>query len=75
VEDIAEHSETGEKLVIYRSLYGKSKLYVRAYDMFVDNVDKEKYPDADQEFRFEIQHIRSVNKEKKLMKDVIICDK
>ena len=57
VEDIATHSETGEKLVIYRSLYGDTSLWVRPYDMFVEKVDK---PNIEQEYRFELQDIKSV---------------
>ena len=42
------------KLVIYESLYTDHKIWVRPYDMFSSKVDKKKYPNALQEYRFEL---------------------
>lgn len=53
VENVAIHSETKEKLVVYRALYDKKQLYVRPLEMFLSKVDNEKYPDVKQKWRFE----------------------
>ena len=51
IKEIAQHTETDEKLVIYQNAVS-GIVYARPYDMFMSVVDSEKYPQIKSLYRF-----------------------
>ena len=49
----SNNDEVLRKMVVYKALYDDGKIWVRDYEMFASKVDREKYPDVEQEYRFE----------------------
>ena len=48
------HTETLETMVLYKALYGTCETFVRPIKMFLSEVDREKYPHANQVYRLEL---------------------
>ena len=51
---VAQEVETGQLQVIYQALYSPFGIWSRSLDVFMSQVDHEKYPDCKQEYRFEL---------------------
>lgn len=52
VIDVAEHTETGEFLVVYYPLYGDRRIFARPLKMFIEEVPEEKENPTGQQYRF-----------------------
>ncbi|WP_066896697.1 DUF1653 domain-containing protein [Clostridium nigeriense] len=55
IEDLYYHDENlKDSLVLYKALYDDKGIYARPINMFLSQVDKNKYPDIEQKYRFEL---------------------
>lgn len=60
IEDLVKHSETQEIMVLYRALYGDCELFVRPYNMFIEEVPKDKINPTGQKYRFQEFEVKSI---------------
>lgn len=63
IENIAQHTETGDMLVIYRALYGNCEVYARPLDMFIERVPEGRANPTGQKYRLELVDIPSAKGE------------
>lgn len=62
VEEIAKDCETLEDVVIYRKLYDDGTCWIRPLNDFLGEIDKEKYPNVEQIYKFELIEVKSNRK-------------
>lgn len=57
LEEIAYDADTQGQVVLYRALYGEHRLWARPFEDFFAELDRAKYPQAQQKYRFELQDL------------------
>lgn len=66
---LAKDAGDGHDVVVYQALYGDYTVYVRDLAEFMSPMDKAKYPDASQEYRFERQSGNAAEEEQEVKRE------
>ncbi|MCI9140720.1 DUF1653 domain-containing protein [bacterium 1XD42-8] len=68
---VAEDTESGEEVVVYRALYNPDQTFARPLHSFMSQVDKKQYPQMKQRFRFELLSLEAVANVEEIEKSVL----
>ncbi|MCM1174084.1 MAG: DUF1653 domain-containing protein [Blautia sp.] len=68
---LAKDSITGEMMVVYQAMYGDFQIYVSALSSFMEEIDRQKYPNADGYYRFELLSAQEVKQPAAQMPDTV----
>ena len=71
IRELAKDSETEEDMVIYQGMYPPFQVWVRPLSMFLDRVDKDKYPDCRQQYRFESVVFQNTSQQDVMQESVV----
>lgn len=55
-----QHTETNERMIYYKSLYGECKTYIRPAKMFIEKCTIEQYKQYEQQYRFELIELKQL---------------
>ena len=72
---LARHTETDETLVVYQAMYGSFEIYARPLSMFMEEVDRAKYPSAVQKYRFVLLENTEEEKEPAVLQETPVAER
>lgn len=72
---LARHTETDETLVVYQAMYGSFEIYARPLSMFMEEVDRAKYPSVVQKYRFVLLENTEEEKEPAVLQETPVAER